>query len=169
MLTEQNVRAGMSPGDARRAALRAFGRVESGEGRRAARRGCLVWPKRSSRTFATARRARGAIPASPWLSSLTMAMGIGANTAIFSVVNGVCSARCPSRTVIGSSSCISSSPSPASRTWASRSRKCPTTGRPRSARGLVEFHTCGSSCSASPNLRASPPACVGELLRCARV
>ena len=28
MLTEQNVRGGMSPGDARRAALRAFGRVD---------------------------------------------------------------------------------------------------------------------------------------------
>ena len=88
MLTEQNVRAGMSPAEARHVALRHFGAVNTVK--EAVRE---TWLSRIVETFLQdvrygLRNARR----NPGFSSvvvLTMALGIGANSAIFSVVNGV--------------------------------------------------------------------------------
>ena len=88
MLTEQNIQAGMAADHARRAALRAFGEVE-----RVKEDVRDTWLSRLAETlvqdirygFRSLGRNRGFA----LVVVLTMALGIGANTAIFSVVNGV--------------------------------------------------------------------------------
>jgi putative ABC transport system permease protein len=88
MLTDQQVRAGLPPDEARRKALRDFGVV--------ARVKDDVRDAWMSRLFETlAQDVRYGLknlrrnPGFALVVILTMAMGIGANTAIFSVVNGV--------------------------------------------------------------------------------
>ena len=90
MLIEQNVAAGHAAGrgaHARRSA--SFGAVAAHQGRRA--RHVAVAALRNARAGRPLRPAQPAAQsaASRSSSSLTMALGIGANTAIFSVVNGV--------------------------------------------------------------------------------
>ena len=87
--TEKNVRAGMSPDEARRQALIKFG--GRGSASRKTRGTSFVrrCSKTGSRDFATARVRSVALPGSRSSSSLTLALGIGAATAVFSVVNGV--------------------------------------------------------------------------------
>ena len=88
METEKNIRLGMSPEDARLKALRSFGPMEKHMEETRDARG-VSWVETLIADLRYGGRALLKHPGYALLAVLTLGLGIGANTAIFSVINGV--------------------------------------------------------------------------------
>ena len=121
--TEQNVRGGMSLDEARRSAFVKFGGIQSVKerARDEFRPGLLL---DSLRDVRYGLRALRRTPAFTIVSSLTLALGIGAATTVFSVINGVL---------------IKPLPYPHSELLVSLSHTAPGLDLPTPARGKVQM------------------------------
>ncbi len=88
METEKNITLGLSPEDARLKALRSFGPMEKHKEEAREARG-VSWLETLVADLRYGARALFKHPGYALLAVLTLGLGIGANTAIFSVINGV--------------------------------------------------------------------------------
>jgi predicted permease len=88
METEKNIRLGMTPQQARAKALRSFGPMEKHKEETREARG-VSWFENFLADLKYGARALFKHPGYALLAVMTLGLGIGANTAIFSVINGV--------------------------------------------------------------------------------
>jgi len=91
---EENLRRGLTPDEARREALRRLGGADQIKESHRDRRG-LPWLETTLRDVRLAVRALGANPGFAAAGILTLALGIGANTAIFTLTDALLLRRLP--------------------------------------------------------------------------
>jgi len=96
LATEANLIAGMSPEEARDAALREFGNVASIQERTRDEHG-WVWLEQMWQDLCYAARALRKTPSCTTTAVLTLALGIGVNAALFTIYNAIALRSLPAR------------------------------------------------------------------------